>query len=523
MLGRGKLSSGKLIVCNKYLPETVRDVESLKERASLYGCSQELNSALRKFESSLGKLKRHRPIKLVVILLVRRPYIVIGSSSEIELCPYIIDFQQPSATSLGSDSVVSAAGHEHSMSRSLLAQMSGQQSSSHIVKWTLIGAGSLGSKIALHLARTGKGPNIVVDQSHMSPHNAARHALIPPKEDSQNGWYGSKATLLTHAIEGLDQQAKALDVDITEYLLNEKSVKKICTKDSWAIVDTTGSHTVRQALGASETLPARVIEASLLARGHVGVVMAEGEDRNPNICDLEAECYSIIHENRELGEIVFDNNDAVSRQSTGQGCGSMTMVLSDSRSSLMASSISEYISKRQRNGLPKRNGEILIGRLCEDGLSVVWKSWEVSPVYVVRSNKNTNWRIHIHERAMSKMNEETERHPDEETGGVIVGRLSEVSRTAHVVDVIDAPEDSIRSQGGFVLGTIGLEPFLNRYTDCVNGTLYCLGTWHSHLTSHGPSNTDLNTAADVASSRSIPAIFLIHTPSKVLAHVAETK
>ena len=33
-----------------------------------------------------------------------------------------------------------------------------------------------------------------------------------------------------------------------------------------------------------------------------------------------------------------------------------------------------------------------------------------------------------------------------------MGRLSEVSRVAHIVDVLDAPEDSERSAGEFILG-----------------------------------------------------------------------
>ena len=36
-----------------------------------------------------------------------------------------------------------------------------------------------------------------------------------------------------------------------------------------------------------------------------------------------------------------------------------------------------------------------------------------------------------------------------------MGRLSEVSRVAHIVDVLDAPEDSERLAGEFILGTQG--------------------------------------------------------------------
>ena len=517
----GKQSSSEPIVCEEYLPEDVRDLKSLKTRARLYGCSTELNSGLSHFEKSLAKLKRHGSIKLVVILLARRPYRVIGTHSNIELCPYVVDFQQPSVSSLGSKTTVHAAGHLHSLSRSLLAQMSGHTSSSDTLKWTLIGAGSLGSKLALHLARAGNAPSVVIDRSHMSPHNAARHALIPPIHDEKIGFVHSKAKLLTQAIEGLDQRATAHTEDITKLLSSERDVKKICAKDSWAVVDTTGAHTVRQALGAVESLSTRVIETSLLARGRVGVVMVEGRNRNPNIADLEAQFYSILQEDRELGKIVFDPNDTLARQSTGQGCGSMTMVLSDGRISQVAASIAEYLSQFQQEGLPEKNGEILIGRLGTDGLSLMWKSWEVAPVHTVQTRESQNWRVHIHERAMSKMKAETKLYPDVETGGVIMGRVSEISRTAHVVDLIDAPDDSVRSALEFVLGTDGMTSMIRQYTKRVNGNLFCLGTWHSHLTCSGPSDIDLKTFANVAISRLKPSVFLILTPSNIQAYVAE--
>ena len=72
------------------------------------------------------------------------------------------------------------------------------------------------------------------------------------------------------------------------------------------------------------------------------------------------------------------------------------------------------------------------------------------------------------------MQEEVARWPDVETGGVLMGRLSEVSRVAHVVDVVEAPVDSYRSINEFVLGTKGLRPRLREYSESVDWSLYCL-------------------------------------------------
>ena len=81
-----------------------------------------------------------------------------------------------------------------------------------------------------------------------------------------------------------------------------------------------------------------------------------------------------------------------------------------------------------------------------------------------------------------------------------------------IVDVLPAPPDSRRSAGEFVLGTGGVRTAIRSYTDRAGGTLYCLGTWHSHLAVSGPSGLDHATATTVALARLAPSVLLIHTP-----------
>ena len=130
------------------------------------------------------------------------------------------------------------------------------------------------------------------------------------------------------------------------------------------------------------------------------------------------------------------------------------------------------------------------------------------------------WHVHMHPRALSKIQEEASRWSTVETGGVVMGRLSEVSRVAHVVDVLDPPEDSIRSRDEFVLGTKGLRRRISEYSEAVNWSLYCLGTWHSHLSEGGPSPKDWGTAKAVTLARLTPSVFLIKTPTHFHAFAA---
>lgn len=517
----GKHPSGELIVNNVYLPETVRDVDDLKKRAALYNCAKELDTALGLLKQRVSVYREAGPFTLAIILLARRPFDVIGSESPIELCPYVVDICSPGLFADSGATAVRPAAHHHSISRPLLARMTGGAVNLERPRWTLVGAGSLGSKLALHLARAGNGPEVVLDKSSMTPHNAARHALVPVTGDMQLLGMDAKARVLCEALRGLDHEATPLAADVVAVLTSRRNSHRLGSERSWAVVNSTASLVVREAIAATRRMPVRVIETLLFTGGLAGLVTTEGPGRNPNTTDLMAEFYTLLREDAVLARIIFGSDDNVSRRSIGQGCGSLTMAMSDGRLSLFAAGMSEYLLARQRDGLPHDGGEILIGRLSEDGLGLKWHTRSIPPVLVVRAMNRKSWCAHIHSRALTKIRGETARWPKVETGGVLMGRISEVSRTVHVVDVLSPPEDSSRSADEFVLGRRGLRQQMAAYSEAVGWSLYCLGTWHSHLSPGGPSETDRATAKAVSLARLTPSLFLIHTPTDFHALLAD--
>ena len=492
------------VICNNYCPETVDSLGDLMCRAAEYGCAQGLDSGLTQLRLYLSKHLRTGSFILAVFLLARRPFHLVGSQSPIELCPYVIDVTAPNHFAAGDAMPVRPATHLDPVSRPLLAQMSGEDSmaKSRRVRWSLIGAGSLGSKVALHLARAGQGPEVVLDNAVMSPHNAARHALMPGT--------GAKARLLCEALRELDQSARPLVADAGTTTIFRPNDCGIWSDDFWATVNTTASLSVHEALSAARAMRTRTIEVSLFGGGRVGLITVEGRTRNPNAGDLMAEFYGSLREDPTLASQVFTRDNAMMRQAVGQGCGTVTMPMSDGRVSLFAAGVAEYLMAKQREGLPCRGGELLIGRLSDQGLSVRWEFIAVPPVTVVGAAlKGERWRIHIHARAEARIQAEVSRWSHAETGGVLLGRISEVSRTVHVVDVMDAPEDSVRAPAKFVLGTQGLRRQLETFSSSVDSSLYCLGTWHSHLAVGGPSHLDRATAKAVSLARLTPSVFLI--------------
>jgi hypothetical protein len=520
----GRDPSGQPMVANRYEPETVMDVGSLMARATEYSCAAPLSSAFRWLETCLAGYQIDGTVPIVVILCARRPFHLIGSNSSIELCPYVVEVTALKLLPAGDQTSVRPSGHRQAITTGLLRRMSGDDSAQESTRWVQLGCGSLGSKIALHLARAGRAPSIVIDRSHLSPHNAARHALVPTPGRMQIPWISDKAGALAEAIEGLGQRAEAVVGDLPSITRDKMKARKALPKRAWAIVNATASLAAREALGSIPRgieIP-RVIETSLFAAGNLGVVTVEGPHRNPDSLDLMAETYALAREEEALRALMFAEGAGLTRQSIGEGCGSATMALSDARVSTLAAPMAEIIAGMQRGSLPDGGGRILIGVVENDGISITWSDHEVAPAAIVPVEGPDGWRLHLSARAASMIDDDVKRWAQVETGGILMGRMSEAARTFYVTDLLPAPEDSERSAGEFRLGTRGARQVISDYAESCGYSLFCLGTWHSHLMPSGPSANDHATAATVALARLAPSVLLIHTPAGFTALLADT-
>lgn len=517
----GKQPSGKPVICETYAPDTVKNLRELEAKASTFGCLKELKDGLSRLVHCAKDYDPAGPFPAAVILCARRPFNLIGSDSTIELCFYTLDFYAANALPEGDETPVRPASHRDKITPALLATLSGLPAVSDPTPWTLIGAGSLGSKIALQMGRAGRGPAAVVDPAMMAPHNAARHAMIPYTGDMQTLSLDTKARQLSQALAGLSQDCAAITEDIAKVLTKPGLAKQAWRKKTWAVVNTTASLRVRAAL-CSSALTQRVIEALLYAEGKLGLIATEGRGRNPNIADLIAEFYALGRDNKHIAPLLYPEKSAhqVVRVTVGEGCGSPTMQISDGKISMYAAGASEYLLSRQEGGLPN-GGELVIGRLQDTGMGIMWERIQVAPTTIVVSENGMPWTIRINPRAADKIAREVVRCPMTETGGVLMGRQDEAAQSFYIVDVLPAPEDSVRTPTEFILGTRGLKKSLQDYLTSTNVALYCLGTWHSHLAPSGPSTIDKQTAQAMGLARLAPSLLLIHTPDGYRAVLAD--
>jgi Prokaryotic E2 family A len=513
----GKLPSGQPLIASRYYPETVTTIDELLARAGELGCREFLEPKLSILQRRISgvTLKEGQPIP--VLLLARRPFKVIGTSSPIEICPYVVDLRGGEELSSGSAKSVRTAMHREELSTELLRRAAGDDGNA-LRPWTLIGCGSIGSKLAIHLAKSGRGPAAVIDNGNMQPHNFARHGTLPSENKVESFWSIPKAHHLADVLATLKQPPVPHDVDIIAHVLDKKSITSLVASDSFAVVNTTGSASVREALammGVAATRP-RAIEACMLGIGSVGLMSVEGPGANPSTTDLMCEAYRLIHADQNLRKEVF--NTTAEAIEIGQGCSALTMPLSDGRLSSFAAPMSEYIRQLQRDDLPG-SGAVLIGNLAADGLNQTWTRAEIRPRILVGDGSGSI--VRVSPGVDEIIRREVASRPGSETGGIIIGRYSDIANVFHVVGTLPAPPDSKFSRDEFVLGTQGLRPMLEDLIEGSGGALYALGTWHNHLVPSGPSGRDVKTAALLSVSQYFPLLMLIHTPAGYVHLTAE--
>lgn len=509
----GRTSSGAPFVAGRYRPEIVVTLAELVERSRELGCREPLVAQLDLLRRRINGRPLRASLFLSIVLLARRPKNVIGQGSFWELCPYLVEIKSADDLMAGATVPVRMLMHRDQISTALLRRASGLNDPRER-SWTLLGCGSVGSKLAIHLAREGHGPSALVDRDRLNPHNYARHALIPMGA-SEGLISCSKSGQLMGALEGLGQKAKGFGGDIVAASLDDDPTAR---KRWWAdgtafLVDATGSPTVTEVLSLPEVIESRprAIETSLLGGGKIGFMGIEGPASNPSLLDLTVEGYRLLGADPAAREAAFGHE--AQTISVGQGCSSVTSAMPDSLISTLAAPMALELGRLYRDCLPPDAGTVLLGTFAPDALSLNWNRTRIEPFHQVDENGMSR-TTRLSARVVELINREIARRPHVETGGVLMGRYSEIGDVFHVVDILPAPSDSKFSASEFELGVTGLSEALRASFDLYRGAIYPVGTWHNHLSDSGPSRTDVMTCVSLALAQLFPVLMLIRTPSR---------
>jgi len=496
----GKTARGKPKISNEYLPDDTGTAGELIERMKAWGTHPFLEGPLNLLTRRAASSGPPSTFPLVVINLVRRPANVLGTDSDIEICPYLVPLRIPTGALKDLADAVRPMAHRQAVTTNLLRRMSGD---AEMASWALLGCGSLGSKIAIQAARSGNAPSLVADRAGMSPHNAARHGLLPLDLGFQVDWIGAKSDALASGLKGLGGTAKSLSgdhVDVAEELLALKGQ----AKPAW-LINTTASMVAREYLARPEMaeLP-RIAEMALYNGGRLGWTGIEGVGHNPNMVELEASLYQRASSDPQLADVLFSPVGGAAPVSVGQGCASLTMVMSDSSLNVIAGAMGELVAR-----LPAESDIGSMHLFRREGLGLSHDRQLVPPFQRVALQGLEGWTISVAADVSERIRADAASYPNTETGGVLVGWSSPIARQIVVTDLIAAPPDSRRSKTEFELGMEGLTAEFEALHTRSGGLLRCLGTWHSHLGRANPSTTDVISAALVGADDARPMAFLI--------------
>jgi integrative and conjugative element protein (TIGR02256 family) len=484
-----RMPSGK--ESNIYLPNHIKNFDDL----CCYAQSNHINQFKERVKKESKKLK-----KVIVILVIRRPTNLIGSTSSLETINFGLEIEwNKNKNSIKTKSKVYFLSHREVCNPDILRRFSGIGNEQKY-KWIVqLGCGSLGSKICVHLARNGNSNFVLIDKSDFHPHNNARHSLI--KHDISNL---NKAFLLKDEIEkmGIKVVSLSKDVQVIDFSEFPNSI----------IIDSTANLSVRNYL-SKRSISTPIVHTSLYNHGKLAILTAESPDRNPRIDDLKVSIFSECLKNERLRDSLL-SAQAV-RVSTGQGCGSFTTIAPDSRISLAAAGMSAKIQTYISYGVPE-DGDILYGFVDGSDMGIEWNRINSGRISVIAPRDN-EYEIRILPRVIKIMEKEANEQFPDETGGVLIGHISLINKCITVSDLIPAPEDSIRTPSYFELGIRNLLTKIKEIEKKSNTLLTYLGTWHSHPNGGVASNLDKSTKERIKELRNyMPTVCLIWTRNGLL-------
>ena len=512
-------------VFDLYQPDTVHDLSSLSRRADELGAdAKALLSQLESIcsqSSMMASIPKSWPwpgdFVVGIILAARRPVHLIGSSRDIEFIPYLLRLPRSAAKPDITQAQLLPAYHVHRLSPKLLAHTSGFEKADLTQRIAILGCGSLGSKIALHLGRAGFGQLTLVDNESLMPHNLARHAAVSTDPQDKTMNLGGLIASLGHV------QVKVESTDIISLLGDDAKLEQVVDTSTRLILDTTASAQVAVAATHSRPLAkvaGRFVRSMMYNRGAVAVVLLEGTARQPRCDDLLAQLFRLCRMEPALGSTIRGDASDLTEVFVGDNCRSITMPMPDSTISRGAAVVAMQIERWLLGGVPA-HAVLAVGLEGRDGIGMSWRSYAVDPVAELPAQGDGGWNVRVGANVVEVIAREAARYGRLETGGALLGHIDYFGRTIVIAEVIDAPVDSIREPSRFVLGTQGLQQQLLQASNDTLGYLHYIGTWHTHPMggSHSPMDRDtLGAIADFAPG--LPIVSLIWKPDGLICEVA---
>lgn len=472
--------------CDIYDTELPRTYSDLKDYANRHGV--EIESTVR---GLLDKME-DAPSSVVVILAIRRSKKLIGVNSYYQFVNFeiLVGNDADGKYVLTPTSRVYFHSHESPFTTKKAHEISNLNPEIN-PSLVIAGCGALGSKIAMHLVRAGITNILFCDPDYLSEHNLCRHVLL------DNSVYKNKASELKSATNLIYLH------ELTRTDASSKGIKTILEDQEFMskrkpdyLLDFTASKVVQNQLVRIENRPL-AISAAIYDNGSFGMLMCEGTDSGVRLDDVMSTVLAQYKTDPFVSSYLMREkgiyNEPASLLNVGLGCNSETFILADDVISLYASSMSITIKDIFAGNHPDGGCWMYIMDEC-GGLKV--QKIEMPQFYCYDVD---TWKVRICDKVVDDIVEQTEMAGKYETGGYLIGQCNLKTKTIHVIDTIEAPEDTIHRDDYLVLGKAGLRKKLSQIERRSGATFGYVGEWHSHP--NGPcgfSATDFEEFANKA-------------------------
>lgn len=458
---------------------------------------------------------------LPLILAIKRPKNLIGYSSNVEFINFTLRIDTPDVKEGVIINNVPIDFHSHNQPLTLekALKVSGSEESSHGGN-LIFGCGALGSKIVMHFARGGFVRYFLVDPDTLSSHNLVRHALL------SNHVGMMKARAMEQAIKQIYAHENA-PVFNANVLQKEFMQEEVLSGFSY-VFDFTASNSFFQRLVNLKKVKSSIISGFISSFGRIGILLFEGNDRNPRIDDLKILLYDKYKSHQFISDWLKKEANESSEQSIevdiGVGCSSETIILSDEAVSLHAAFFAGTIKRELKTG--RERGKIFLSRVSlEDFFGVTTDHLEIEPLTILTPENDPSWEVRIKNGIVNDLKSQMGLAMPYETGGVLIGRVNYKTRTIHVTDIILAPPDSKSNHVCFFRGIEGLSDQVGSISEASGGQFGYIGEWHTHP--FGPdevSDTDHMTMMKFKDEFELlhyrlPVFLLIVTPVAVIVYV----
>ena len=470
-------------VCTTYfgaLPSNIGDFQSWAQNLGVPA-----TEALQDYQTNGLQLFGGVPVTVVV----PRPQRMIRTHSRLELLNFVVGAGGEYAPKDGNwnpGTRVFSMGHRAPLTLRRARDISSQPPDLDLGGLLFLGCGAIGSKLILHLARSGQGKMTLVDYDELSPHNLVRHGLL------HQSLGRSKAEGLRDAIEGVFYADKTVKIDTVkssalDILLGEQG--QLLDQHTW-LIDATASPMMLNILTHAVLPPSlSCCRCEIADDGRLGLMSIEGTGRNPRLDDLQVLAFDMALEvpalsswlqanqqqrEQPVGSILEDINIGIS-------CSSETMRLADEVVSLHTATFATGFRRYATENRQYDAGRLQISLYNEaDKVPVIVEQADIRPMTTVAARNDPTWEVRLRPGHQEEMQELLHRAKPRETGGLLIGQVNFKRKIIYVTRVLPAPPDSKSSPYAFVRGVQDVPEKVCEIEGLTGGMLGYIGEWHTH-------------------------------------------